>query len=158
LIFDGFSSHSLLICCTLCHFQALDAKAQAEKIAAKKGLIKPKQKSVWSTSIAPLWRQNYISSSDSDQDDTDVVERKKIIKRAKSRQKGERAAGEMVDSDEEELEQKQLRRAEKREQERQDRKEKRREDREEKAKLDEKIISKFREMYPHDELPGLDEK
>lgn len=54
---------------TLLAKRALKAKQKFREKAVSQNLAKPKEYSFWSKNIAPIWREDYIPSSGSDEDD-----------------------------------------------------------------------------------------
>jgi hypothetical protein len=56
---------------TLLAKRALKAKQKFREKAVAQNLAKPKASSFWSKNIAPIWREDYVPSSGSDEDDED---------------------------------------------------------------------------------------
>ena len=59
---------------TLLAKRALKAKQKFREKAVSQNLAKPKNYSFWSNNIAPIWREDYIPSSGSDEDEKDGKE------------------------------------------------------------------------------------
>ena len=55
---------------TLLARRALKAKEKFRDKAVKENLAKPKKYSFWAKHIAPIWREDYIPSSDDDEDES----------------------------------------------------------------------------------------
>lgn len=70
-------------------FQALHVKKKLHDRAVRARLKRPAKMNLVGTYIAPIWRENYVGSSDEDEDDEEVfaakAERKRVRKEARAK-------------------------------------------------------------------------
>ena len=76
---------------TLIAYRALHVKQKLHKRAVNNKLKRPKKMNLIGDNIAPIWRENYVGSSDEEEDDDEALRAKEARKAARKTAKAAKA-------------------------------------------------------------------